>query len=213
MKLFDKDARLGLAVRDILITHKIENPITQKIDHAAVTKSIADLIQALGLSAKDESMAKTPLRVSNFLINELFYGLDYHNFPHISFDENTYNYDTPIISKQITFHSTCEHHLVSIIGHATVAYIPTDRIVGLSKINRIVDFFAKRPQVQERVTLQIFHALKHILNTADVAVVINAEHHCITMRGTNDPDVKNLTYQASGKFLTKDLLGKLIDMS
>lgn len=206
MQIFEKNANLGNEIRNILISHKIESPIIKQPDAPAVEDSITSLVSALGLDLSDTSIAKTPTRVSNYLISELFYGLDYNNFPQISFDENSYGYNTPIICKQIKFHSTCEHHFVSIIGYANVAYIPNNRIIGLSKINRVVDFFAKRPQVQERATLQILHALKHVLNTQDVAISINAEHHCITMRGSNDKEVRNITYQASGKLLESDIL-------
>lgn len=112
----------------------------------------------------------------------------------------------------IAFKSTCEHHLVTISGDAYIAYIPSTQVIGLSKLNRIVDFFARRPQVQERATLQIFHALKYILATDDVAVIINATHHCITMRGVTDHNVKNMTYQFGGKCATNEMKQEFLNM-
>lgn len=201
----DKDVTLGKKVGKLLIKMGIESPIINKMDHKKVMAGTTQMIDGLGLSITDESIQKTPGRIADFFLEELFYGLDYANFPKITFNHNSYNYVEPVIARNITFKSTCEHHFVTIDGKAFVAYIPKNRVVGLSKINRIVDFFAKRPQVQERATLQIFHALSYILDTEDVALFIQAEHHCITMRGVHDRGVDNITYKFGGKFLEHDL--------
>lgn len=201
----DKDLALGEKVGKLLTKMGIESPIINKMDHKKLIAGATEMISALGLAITDESIQKTPGRIADFFIEELFYGLDYANFPKITFNHNSYNYVEPVIARNITFKSTCEHHFVTIDGNAHVAYIPHDRVIGLSKINRIVDFFAKRPQVQERATLQIFHALSYILDTEDIALFIQAEHHCITMRGVHDRDVDNITYKFGGKFLNDNL--------
>lgn len=201
----DKDLVLGKKVGKLLTKMGIESPIIANMDHKKVMAGTAQMISGLGLDIKDESIQKTPSRIADFFLEELFYGLDYANFPKVTFNHNNYNYVEPVIARNITFKSTCEHHFVTINGRAYVAYIPKDRVVGLSKINRIVDFFAKRPQVQERATLQIFHALSYVLDTEDIALFIQAEHHCITMRGVHDREVDNITYKFGGKFLDSNL--------
>lgn len=205
MKNYEKDPALGNQIAELLSTHGVDNPIISAMNYNQVSASLTQLITGLGISLADDSMAKTPERVARFFINELFYGLDYANFPKITFNDNKYGYHEPVISQKISFKSTCEHHLVLINGYAYVSYIPNKQVIGLSKINRVVDFFAKRPQVQERATLQIFHTLQHVLQTEDVAVVLNATHHCITMRGVSDQDVKNMTYQFGGQFKNPEL--------
>lgn len=213
MKENEKDPVLGQEIAKKLLGLGIESPIAAEVNYENIVASISGLMSGLGLSLKDDSIARTPERVAKFFVEELFYGLNYANFPKISFSHNTYNYTEPVIARKISFQSTCEHHFVTINGNAYVAYIPHDRVVGLSKINRIVDFFAKRPQVQERATLQIFHALQYILDTEDIALVINAEHHCITMRGVNDHDVDNVTYKFGGKFLSPSLKAEFLSFS
>lgn len=206
----DKDLILGQKVGEFLKKLGIESPIFTHMDPEKITMGSCALIEGLGLSLLDESISKTPERITKFYMNELFYGLNYANFPKITFNHNSYNYSEPVIAKNISFKSTCEHHFVTINGSAYVGYIPKQRVIGLSKINRIVDFFARRPQVQERATLQIFHALSYILDTEDIALFIKAEHHCITMRGVNDQDVENITYKFGGQFLERDLKEEFI---
>lgn len=210
MKDFEKDPLLGQELAKELQKLGIDSPIQKSMNQDLVSKSIYSLLDGLGVDCNDESIQKTPDRVARFFIDELFYGLNYDNFPKTTFNNNSYSYTEPVVSRKIAFRSTCEHHLVTISGNAYVAYIPHDRVIGLSKINRIVDFFARRPQVQERATLQIFHALKYILQTDDIAVMIQATHNCITMRGVSDENVDNITYKFSGKFsedsLRKDFL-------
>ncbi len=212
MNNYEKDPLLGQQIGEYLKELGLDNPIKNPIDKSKVCTSIAELISGLGVDLNDDSIAKTPERVAKFFINELFYGLDYANFPKITFNPNRYGYQDPVISNKITFNSTCEHHLVTISGQALIGYVPNKQVVGLSKLNRIVDFFARRPQVQERATLQIFHALQKILNTENVAVVIKATHHCITMRGVFDQNVENITYKFGGDFKSADAKRDLLDL-
>lgn len=205
MNNYEKDPVLGLEIAKILAKLGLDNPITKKMDKSKIASSIKELLDGLGISLKDDSIAKTPKRVADFFISELFYGLDYNNFPKVSFTENKYNYHEPVIARNISFNSTCEHHLVAISGEACIAYIPKGQVMGLSKINRIADFFASRPQVQERATMQIFHTLQHILKAEDIAVIIKARHHCVTSRGIHDHNAENITYQFGGKFADSEL--------
>lgn len=213
MKNYEKDPKLGYELAAELKRLGIDNPIKADMDQEVVSKSVHSLLSALGIACDDESIQKTPARVARFFTDELFYGLNYDNFPKITFNHNGYGYTEPVISRNISFKSTCEHHLVTISGNAFVAYIPKDRVIGLSKINRIVDFFARRPQVQERATLQIFHALKYILQTDDIALMIRATHHCITMRGVSDQNVDNITYQFGGSFSEPLMKKEFLDLA
>ncbi len=212
MNNYDKDPILGQKIAKLLISLGIDNPIQAPMNDELITASLSQLINGLGISLSDDSMAKTPQRVANFFINELFYGLNYDNFPKITFNHNKYGYHEPVIAKNISFKSTCEHHLVTISGEAFIAYMPGKQVIGLSKLNRVVDFFARRPQVQERATLQIFHALQYVLGTEDVAVLIKATHHCITMRGVTDHNVENVTYQFGGKFASSDMKREFLEL-
>ena len=213
MKDNEKDSVLGQELSKELVRLGIESPIVGGMDYDVVQTSINSLINGLGLSLNDDSIKKTPERVARFFIEELFYGLSYDNFTKVTFTQNSYNYSEPVVARNVAFESTCEHHFVTINGNAYIAYIPRDRVVGLSKINRIIDFFAKRPQVQERATLQIFHALSYVLATDDIALFIKAEHHCITMRGVNDHAVDNITYKFGGKFLEPNLKAEFLSFT
>lgn len=209
-----KDFELGKQIQQLLIENGLENPIVSKniakwceVPHTSeMSNKFAEFLQLLGMDLTDSSLMKTPSRVVKFFINELFYGLDYKNFPRISTNINTFNYNSPLISTGITINSTCEHHLVAINGSAIIAYIPGKKFVGLSKLNRVVDFFARRPQVQERMTKQIFITLQNVLETQDVAVAINATHNCIVIRGVKDAATENLTLEMGGKFLEDSVL-------
>lgn len=205
MQINEKDPQLGNSVNEKLLRLNVEHPIISKFNLQEIKDGISKIISGLGLSLDCESIKESPERITKFYVNELFSGLDYNNFPKITFNHNNYNYSEPVISRNISFKSTCEHHFVTINGKAFVAYIPKDKVIGLSKISRIVEFFSKRPQVQERATLQIFHTLSFILDTEDVALIIKAEHHCITMRGVTDRDVDNITYKFGGQFLNEAL--------
>ncbi len=204
------DHILGKQIQKLLFDHNLENPIMNHIvdnwNNNDYQLELQDIFQQflikLGLDLNNHSIINTPKRVIEFFIKELFYGLDYKNFPKISLNPNSFNYHTPIISKAITVRSTCEHHLVSINGSAVIAYIPSANIVGLSKLNRVVDFFARRPQVQERLTRQILVTLQNILQTENVAVAINASHNCIVIRGVENPNSETLTMELGGEFLS-----------
>ncbi len=199
---------LGQHVQKLLITHGLENPVLanyikqwQNPEHFKLLESkLGEFLHLLGFNLEDTSLNQTPNRVVKLFMEELFYGLNYANFPSVSSTPNDFKYTSPLISQGISVNSTCEHHLVAIQGKAIVAYIPTDKIVGLSKINQVVDFFAKRPQVQERMTRQIFVVLQDILATSNVAIAINAIHDCIVLRGTKDVDSEILTIETGGIF-------------
>lgn len=207
-----KDPILGQKIKELLIAKNLENPVNGKNiamwgteEHLNVLSSkMAEFLEILGLDLNDNSIKKTPHRVVDFLIRESFYGLNYNNFPRVSTNDNLYEYHELLISSGVVVHSTCEHHLVSITGEAVVAYIPNKHIVGLSKINRVVDFFARRPQVQERMTRQIFVTLQEVLHTEDVAVAITAKHNCIVVRGVKNSGTENITFALGGKFNTVD---------
>lgn len=160
----------------------------------------AEIMQTLGLDLNDDSLCNTPKRVAKMFVKEMFSGLNPDNKPYISLFENKYGYKNMLIEKDITLYSNCEHHFVLIIGKAHVAYIPGKQVIGLSKINRLVQYYAKRPQVQERLTIQIADALKEILQHDDVAVVIEADHLCVASRGIKDTNSKTHTASYSGRF-------------
>jgi len=159
-----------------------------------------DIMEIMGLDLKDDSLSGTPRRVAKMYIKEIFSGLNPENKPKIALFDNKYKYEEMLVEKDITFYSNCEHHFVPIIGKAHVAYISGGKVIGLSKINRIVEYFAKRPQVQERLTVQIAEELKQILGTDDVAVIIDAEHLCVSSRGVKDVNSSTITAQFHGKF-------------
>ena len=164
-----------------------------------------EIMQILGLNLQDDSLAGTPKRVAKMYIKEVFSGLNPANKPEIRLFDNNYNYDQMLVEKEITFYSHCEHHFVPIYGKTHVAYFPNGKIIGLSKINRIVQYYAKRPQVQERLTVQIGNELKKILQTEDIAVVIDASHMCVSARGVKDTNSQTGTAFFHGKFKDKDV--------
>ncbi len=158
------------------------------------------IMTVLGLDLTDDSLRNTPRRVAKMFVKEIFKGLDPANKPEITLFENKYQYSDMLMEKNITVKSYCEHHFVPIVGRAHVAYISNGKVIGLSKINRIVDYFARRPQVQERLTIQIAKELKKILDTEDVAVFIESTHFCVTMRGVEDDHSSTITSSFHGKF-------------
>lgn len=206
------DKSLGLLVRDNLIVRGIETPMTSPQEaHQAASPStplyairghVSQIMQIMGLDLKDDSLSETPTRVAKMFLNELFWGLDYNNFPKATVVENKMHYDEMVLERNITVHSTCEHHLLPILGNAQVAYIPSKKVLGLSKLNRIVEFFARRPQIQERLTVQIGETLKFLLETENVAVCIDAEHLCVKTRGVEDACSDTVTSFLSGDFKT-----------
>lgn len=166
----------------------------------AIAEKFGDIMDILGLDRKDDSLQGTPLRVAKMYVQEVFQGLNPINKPEAKLFENKYRYNQMLVEKDITVHSYCEHHFVPIIGKAHVAYISNGKVIGLSKINRIVKYFSKRPQVQERLTEQIAAELKLALGTEDVAVYIDASHFCVSTRGVEDSASSTITTHYSGKF-------------
>lgn len=187
--------------------NSIDTPLKKdafKIDNKAKKDKIAyhfaEIMDALGLDLTDDSLKETPKRVAKMYVEEIFSGLDPKNKPVVKLFENKYKYNQVLLEKDITFYSSCEHHFVPIIGKAHVAYIPNDKVVGLSKLNRIVQYFATRPQVQERLTMQIGYDLQELLQTKDVAVIIEAKHLCVSMRGVKDDTSSTTTVFFGGQF-------------
>lgn len=170
----------------------------QKIE--AIKSSVTDILQTLGMDLNDDSLKGTPNRVAKMFVKEIFGGLNPAAKPTSSTFDNNYKYGEMLVEKNITVYSTCEHHLLPIIGRAHIAYISSGRVIGLSKMNRIVDYFARRPQVQERLTMQIVQELQVALNTKDVACVIDAKHLCVNSRGIKDIESSTVTSEFGGKF-------------
>jgi len=165
-------------------------------------------MHTLGLDLTDDSLKGTPKRVAKMYVNELFSGLSPENKPSASTFENKYQYGEMLVEKNITLYSQCEHHFLPIVGKAHVAYISQGRVIGLSKMNRIVDYFAKRPQVQERLTMQIVNEMQRVLGTEDVACVIDAKHLCVNARGISDIQSSTVTAEYGGAFGTDRELQK-----
>ena len=195
----------AILVRDALIARGLETPMIetglspeQKYDR--IRDLMADVVETLGLDLNDDSLAETPHRIAKMYVHEIFSGLDYQHFPKLSLIENKMGADEMVKIRNIDLTSTCEHHFVTIDGVAKVAYIPNDRIIGLSKINRIVRFFGQRPQVQERLTRQILVAMQTLLGTEDVAVSIDATHYCVKSRGVMDTNSQTSTTALGGCF-------------
>ncbi len=159
-----------------------------------------EIMETLGLDLNDDSLSGTPHRVAKMYVKEIFNGLDYANKPSVKLFDNKYQYNQMLVEKDITFYSNCEHHFVPFFGKAHVAYISNGKVIGLSKLNRIVNYYAKRPQVQERLTMQIANELKNVLNSEDVAVVVDAGHLCVSSRGIKDNSSSTITSFYGGKF-------------
>lgn len=198
---------LGQAVHEHLVkmgveTPKLENNLdrTEKIE--IIEKHMHKIMETLGLDLSDDSLHETPKRWAKMAVTEIFWGLDYDAFPKCTAVDNKMHYNEMVVERNINVQSNCEHHLVIISGLATVAYVPNTKVLGLSKINRIVEYFSKRPQIQERLTEQIFHALQFILETQDVAVMIDAKHYCVASRGVEDTGSSTVTSKLGGGFKT-----------
>ena len=181
----------------------------EKID--IIKDDVQHIMETLGLDLTDDSLKGTPNRVAKMFVKELFGGLNPDKKPNASTFENKYQYGEMLVEKNITVYSTCEHHLLPIVGKAHVAYISNGTVVGLSKMNRIVDYYAKRPQVQERLTIQIVKELQDVLNTKDVACVIDAKHLCINSRGIRDTESSTITSEFGGKFKDKETKREFLD--
>ena len=170
-----------------------------------IQDDVLHIMETLGLDLTDDSLKGTPNRVAKMFVNEIFSGLDPKNKPRASTFKNKYKYGEMLVEKNITVYSTCEHHLLPIVGRAHIAYISNGNVVGLSKMNRIVDYYAKRPQVQERMTIQIVRELQSVLNTDDVACVIDAKHLCVNSRGIRDIESSTVTSEFGGQFKDKEV--------
>ena len=201
------DAELGYKVEEYLISKGVQTPtvieaLSIKGDRkiAKIQKHFTAIMEILGLDLEDDSLMDTPKRVAKMYVNEIFWGLKPENFPKCTVIDNKMGYDEMVIEKDITMLSQCEHHFVTIDGKAHIAYIPKDKVLGLSKMNRIVEYFARRPQVQERIAEQVYHALSYILGTEDVAVVIEGVHYCVKSRGVEDSGSYTMTAKLGGCF-------------
>ena len=180
---------------------------TEKKEKIAIL--FEEIMDVMGLDLTDDSLQGTPKRVAKMYIDEIFSGLNPANKPKVALFDNKYKYNQMLVEKNITFYSNCEHHFVPIIGKAHVAYISSGKVIGLSKLNRIVQYYAKRPQVQERLTNQIAEELKGVLGTEDVAVIIDAKHLCVSSRGVKDDTSSTVTSYFGGKFNTQEKIVEL----
>ncbi len=200
--LLSDEARL---VRETLVQHGLETPmidngLSADQKYRRIEALMREVVETLGLDLSDDSLAETPHRIAKMYVREIFSGLDYSEFPKLSLIDNKMGANEMVKVRDIELISTCEHHFVTIDGTAKVAYIPKDKILGLSKINRLVRFFARRPQVQERLTRQILVALQALLGTDDVAVSIDATHYCVKSRGVMDSNSQTSTTALGGCF-------------
>lgn len=177
---------------------------------ATIEKHFKAIMETLGLDLNDDSLKGSPKRVAKMYVQELFSGLNPSNKPSITLFDNTYNYNQMLVEKNINFYSNCEHHFVPIFGKAHVAYISSGKVIGLSKLNRIVEYFSKRPQVQERLTMQIGKELQKVLSTNDVAVIMDAKHLCVASRGVKDDSSSTVTSFYSGEFLKADVKAEFL---
>ena len=192
-------------VRNALVERGLETPmietgLSRDQKYSRILASMTDVVTTLGLDLNDDSLQETPHRIAKMYVDELFSGLDYANFPKVSVIDNKMQVEEMIKVSGISVLSTCEHHFVTIDGNSRVGYIPRDKIIGLSKINRIVKFFSQRPQVQERLTQQVLIALQTLLETDDVAVTIDATHYCVKSRGVMDINSSTQTTSLGGRF-------------
>jgi GTP cyclohydrolase I len=201
------DKVLGKKIQQHLIDNGVETPMTfsnltakQKVKQ--IEKHFSEIMRILDLDLKDDSLIDTPKRVAKMYVNEIFWGLNYDLFPKCTAVENKMRCDEMVIERNINVQSNCEHHFVIIDGVCDVAYIPDKKILGLSKLNRIVEFFSKRPQIQERLTSQIYFALENILETQNIAVRIRAQHYCVKSRGIQDVNSDTITSKLGGVFKT-----------
>jgi GTP cyclohydrolase I len=199
------DPELGQKIHEHLVKMGVETPIKdnsldrkEKIE--VIEAHFDSIMRALGLDLEDDSLMDTPKRWAKMVVNETMWGLDYDAFPKCTTVENKMNYDEMVVERGITVQSLCEHHILPIVGKATIAYVPNKKVLGLSKMPRIVEYFSRRPQIQERLTEQIYHALCFILETDAVAVVIDAEHQCVSSRGVEDTNASTITSKLGAPF-------------
>jgi GTP cyclohydrolase I len=197
----------AVLVRDALIAGGLETPmiangLSSRQKYERIRELMTDVVSTLGLDLSDDSLAETPHRIAKMYVHEIFAGLDYRKFPRLSLIENKFGASEMVKVSDIALTSTCEHHFVTIDGVASVAYVPRETVIGLSKINRVVQFFSQRPQVQERLNRQILVALQVLLGTEDVAVAIDATHYCVRSRGVMDASSHTSTSALGGCFKT-----------
>ncbi len=192
---------LDLAKPDFLFYPFCGNELSKEEKIRTIEKSFRDILVTLGMDIEDDSIEQTPYRYAKMLVTELFEGLESKNFPKITTQANKFGYKNMLLQTNISIHSVCEHHFVPILGFCHIAYIPNEAVIGLSKLNRIAKYYARRPQVQERMTHQIKNALCSILKSPDVAVVVDALHLCVKMRGIQDQDALTRTISLGGQFL------------
>ncbi len=184
--------------------HKDAFKIDDQLKIELIEKNFKEIMHILGLDLNDESLKDTPKRVAKMYVKEIFSGLNPENKPHPTLFENKFKFNEMLVERNITIYSYCEHHFVPIIGKAHIAYFPKSHIIGLSKLNRIAQYFAKRPQVQERLTIQIANEIKEVLQTDDVAVIVEADHLCVASRGVSDVGSSTVTSSYNGKFLNSE---------
>jgi GTP cyclohydrolase I len=201
------DKKLGLKVNEFLRLKGVQTPTifnetAENLKIKEISAHFSEIMKLIGLDLTDDSLAETPKRVAKMYINEIFWGLDYSHFPKCTTVANKMNYDEMVIEKNINVQSYCEHHFVIFSGKAHVSYFPKNKVLGLSKLNRIVEYFSRRPQIQERLTEQLFFALNFILETEDIAVVVSAEHFCVKSRGVEDIGSNTISSKMGGKFKT-----------
>ncbi|WP_374035873.1 GTP cyclohydrolase I FolE [Bdellovibrio bacteriovorus] len=199
----DVSASVKQILENVRPTPMVHNGLTNEEKIERITEKFTDIMNTLGLDLDDDSLRETPKRVAKMYVNEVFGGLDPKKFPKMTVIENKMNYDQMIVVQNIGCLSFCEHHFLPIDGFATVAYIPNKKVIGLSKINRIVQYFSRRPQVQERLTKQIADCLQYILGTEHIAVHINAKHYCVMMRGIEDTSSTTSTSDLRGHFKSR----------
>lgn len=212
------NTQLNLDSDDDHVSSSIETPLRpdafeqdDELKVELIAKHFKEIMHIMGLDLEDDSLKGTPLRVAKMYVKEVFSGLNPKNKPTARLFENKYKYNQMLVEKDITFYSHCEHHFVPIYGKAHVAYFSSGKVIGLSKINRIVQYFSKRPQVQERLTIQIGNELKKILHTDDVAVVMDASHMCVSSRGVNDTNSRTGTAFFDGKFNNQDVKSEFLN--
>lgn len=209
------DYELGKQVHEHLKAKGVETPVIEeklnvpdKRKLAVIEKNIRSIMETLGMDLSDDSLVETPTRVAKMYVQEIFQGLNYANFPKCTAVDNKMKYDEMVLERNITAISSCEHHLVTIDQKVDIAYIPKDKVLGLSKLNRIAKFFAQRPQIQERYAEQLFHALEFILEAEDIAVVVKGKHYCVAQRGVEDTSSYTITSKLGGKFKSDPALRK-----
>lgn len=209
------DFELGLKVQEYLTTKGVETPVvndkleaSDKNKMGKIERHVRAIMETLGMDLSDDSLVETPNRVAKMYVQEIFSGLNYRNFPKCTAVDNKMKYDEMVLERNITAISSCEHHLVTIDQKVDIAYIPSQKVLGLSKLNRIAKFFAQRPQIQERYAEQLFHALEFILETDNIAVVVKGKHYCVAQRGVEDTSSFTITSKLGGKFKSDPALRK-----